>query len=144
MCIFSPLGSHFSLAVNSLAHQNRPTREKFSWSEMDLHAWENGFAGWQARKDPLIVIFAPHLFGGRVKEESERARCCFAPFQRLQMHQEQKLDSEHIISREKCTIVPEDLNWQITHFYCAKFDFATKPQMHASTPSHVLINQATI
>ena len=44
MCIFSPLGSHFSLAVNSLAHQNRPTPEKLICSEMDLHAWENGFA----------------------------------------------------------------------------------------------------
>ena len=120
-CAFFLLWDLISLwrSIHSLTKKGR--REKSSagvkWicmlEKMDLHAWENGFAGWQARKDPLIVIFAPHLFGGRVKEESERARCCFAPFQRLQMHQEQKLDSEQIISREKYTIVPDNLIWRV-------------------------------
>ena len=78
------LRSLFSLVVNSFS----PLKWICLPAKMDLYASENGFARWQPRKDPLIVIFALHLFWRRhsgVKEKSVNSeqglRCRFAPFE---------------------------------------------------------------
>ena len=55
---FFYLRSLFSLVVNSFS----PLKWICMLAKMDLLASENGFARWQPRKDPLIVIFALHLF----------------------------------------------------------------------------------
>ena len=114
--------------------------------KMDLQqGWQVYGRGWQdARKDPLIVIFArlPAFWRRRrVKVESERARCSFTPFEGLLLLQMfccscckcckcrncSQRRKERLATR--AAAAAEDLNWQSTYLELA-CNCAKKRKIH--------------